>query len=103
MTIKQFNTIEPQTFEANRTQVNINVVPSSRVVDGETVNGYEYTTVVFEDSMLYTDEALLERAKKQEALEYLASTDWYIVRFMDSGVEVPQEIKDKRAEARLLV
>ena len=101
--IKQFNTIEPQTFEANRTQVNINVVSSSRVVDGETVNGYEYTTVVFEDSMLYTDEALLERAKKQEALEYLASTDWYIVRFMDSGVEVPQEIKDKRAEARLLV
>lgn len=38
---------------------------------------------------------------KAEALAYLASTDWYIIRFADSGVEVPQEVKDKRAEARL--
>lgn len=45
----------------------------------------------------------LKAEAKAEALAYLASTDWYIVRFIDSGVEVPQEVKDKRAEARLLV
>jgi len=33
-------------------------------------------------------------------LEYLASTDWYIVRRAETGVEVPQEVLDKRAEAR---
>lgn len=49
-----------------------------------------------------TAEQLAEEAKA-EALAYLSSTDWYIVRFVDSGVEVPQEVKDKRAEARLLV
>jgi len=49
-----------------------------------------------------TAEQLAEEAKA-EALAYLSSTDWYIVRLMDSGVEVPQEVKDKRAEARLLV
>ena len=53
----------------------------------------------------FTEEELQAQSTakaKAEALAYLASTDWYIVRFMDSGVEVPQEIKDKRAEARLL-
>lgn len=38
-----------------------------------------------------------------EALEYLKSTDWYIIREMDSGVPCPQEIKDARAAARLKV
>ena len=54
----------------------------------------------------FTEEELQAKAEaeaKVEALAYLASTDWHIVRFMDSGVEVPQEVKDKRAEARLLV
>lgn len=36
----------------------------------------------------------------KEALEYLKSTDWYIIREMDSGVPCPQEIKDARALAR---
>ena len=48
-------------------------------------------------------EFISKEQAKAEALAYLSSTDWYIVRFMDSGVEVPQEIKDKRAEARLRV
>lgn len=35
-----------------------------------------------------------------EAQKYLASTDWYIIREMDSGVACPQDIKDARAAAR---
>lgn len=31
---------------------------------------------------------------------YLASTDWYIVRMMDTGEAVPDEIKEERAKAR---
>ena len=38
-----------------------------------------------------------------EAKAYLASTDWYLVREMETGVPTPQEIKDARQEARLKV
>lgn len=36
----------------------------------------------------------------EEARAYLASTDWYVVRFTETGVEVPEEITIKRQEAR---
>ena len=102
MILKQFNTVMPQSLEANRTQVNINILPATKqTMDGE-VQGYEYDTVIVEDAFMYTDDALVTKAKIEQAQTYLASTDWYIVRFIDSGVEVPQEIKDKRAEARLI-
>lgn len=35
-----------------------------------------------------------------EKLAYLASTDWYVIRFADSGVAVPDDIKAERAAAR---
>jgi len=35
-----------------------------------------------------------------EAKQYLIDTDWYIVREQDSGKAVPEEVKQKRAEAR---
>lgn len=35
-----------------------------------------------------------------EALAYLASTDWLIIREIDAGVFCPLEIKQKRQEAR---
>ena len=39
----------------------------------------------------------------QESREYLSSTDWYITRQFESGVEVPKDILEKRKEARLKV
>ena len=38
-----------------------------------------------------------------EALKYLAETDWYVIRQMDSGEAMPEDVKAKRAEARLKV
>lgn len=35
-----------------------------------------------------------------EAQNYLASTDWYIIRELETGVPCPQEIKTARAAAR---
>lgn len=41
-------------------------------------------------------------AKRIEALQhYLASTDWYAVRFAETGVAVPDAVKEKRAQARV--
>ena len=36
-------------------------------------------------------------------LKYLKDTDWYIVRFTETNVAIPQEILDKRAAARELI
>tara|TARA_R110000851_G_scaffold270460_1_gene423081 strand:- start:10 stop:339 length:330 start_codon:yes stop_codon:yes gene_type:complete len=36
----------------------------------------------------------------QEAMAYLAATDWYVVRDMDSGEVIPNDIRLARAEAR---
>jgi len=37
------------------------------------------------------------------ALHYLSSTDWYVIRELETGVPIPQEIKDLRAAARLQI
>jgi len=45
--------------------------------------------------------AQVNQAKQnEEALNYLADTDWYIIREMDSGVQCPADIKQARNEAR---
>ena len=35
-----------------------------------------------------------------DALAYLASTDWYVVRFSETGVAIPDDIKTARQVAR---
>lgn len=35
-----------------------------------------------------------------EARAYLSSTDWYVVRFAETGVAIPQDILDARQAAR---
>ena len=102
MIIKQFNQNEPQVFEANRTQVNVNIVPATRTTADGIQDGFEYTTVVFENCFAYTDEALIELAKKQVALEYLASTDFKMTvdYYATLTAEAREEITTKRAEAR---
>lgn len=47
-----------------------------------------------------TQEQLAEEAK-QKATAYLSSTDWYVVRFTETGVAIPEDISQARAEARL--
>lgn len=41
-----------------------------------------------------------QEAVNAEALAYLASTDWLIIREVDAGVACPAEIKAERAAAR---
>lgn len=37
------------------------------------------------------------------AKQYLALTDWYVLRLVETGKPIPEEVVIKRAEARLLV
>lgn len=38
-----------------------------------------------------------------KARQYLAETDWYVIRRTETGDEIPQEILDRRAAARLSI
>ena len=44
-----------------------------------------------------------QEAINAESLAYLASTDWYVTRFTESGVAVPADVTTARAAARLAV
>ena len=49
--------------------------------------------------------SLEKTIKIMEAKKYLSDTSWYVERFNDpsSGKPIPQEILDKRAEAREII
>lgn len=54
----------------------------------------------------FTQEELDSQAQQvinSESLAYLASTDWYVIRLQETGVVIPQDILDARAEARLAI
>jgi len=45
----------------------------------------------------------VQNATNQEALAYLASTDWWVVRYAETGTPVDSEVANKRADARLAI
>lgn len=49
------------------------------------------------------DAKLKQEEVNREARAYLASTDWYITRRTEIGIEVPKEILEKREAARAIV
>lgn len=48
-------------------------------------------------------DSALQQQVTAEALAYLASTDWYVIRMQETGVAVPEEILIARAVARASV
>lgn len=55
---------------------------------------------ILEDAPQPTEKENLQN--KLEQLEfYLKSTDWYAIKYADTGISIPEEIKQKRQEARL--
>ena len=42
----------------------------------------------------------IQEQKNQMAKNYLELTDWYVIRFVDTGVEMPEDVKLKRQQAR---
>jgi hypothetical protein len=43
---------------------------------------------------------LADAKAKQEANAYLLATDWYVIRQMDTGVAMPDDVSVKRQQAR---
>lgn len=46
------------------------------------------------------EEALEIAAQRTAALAYLADTDWYVVRKIETGKDIPEEILSARNTAR---
>lgn len=45
----------------------------------------------------------VQNETNQEALAYLTSTDWWVVRYAETGTPVDSHVATKRAEARLAI
>ena len=57
----------------------------------------------FPDGHVRTDNTIEDPELKTQAQAYLNETDWYIIRQMDIGTAVPEDVKAKREAARLTV
>lgn len=73
--------------------IELDVLPEKRL-DYYKVVGSE---LVFDENVqLYYD----CENEIEELENFLKETDWYAIRFADEGTEIPNEIKQKRKEAR---
>ena len=52
------------------------------------------------ESHLGADKQSDQKRINSEALRYLASTDWYVIRHQESGTPIPDDVMQKRAAAR---
>lgn len=78
------------------------VTPAQLAVPAVTETQYhflaEYTITQMDISA-----QVAQQAAVSEALAYLQSTDWYVVRQLDNGVAMPSDVKTKREQARLVI
>ena len=55
------------------------------------------------ENLTFTAEQLAEieaNAARVNAREYLKKTDWYVVRYTETGEAIPEDILQKRTQAR---
>lgn len=88
------------------------------VVNGQLVSEWQLTDILPNESFIKPiwndsewiegatpkeiEEQQLEQQKllKQQQYEELLPTDWYVVRYMETGVAIPEEILQQRQEIR---
>lgn len=78
--------------QPERDELDENGIPTGNKIPSE------YTIQIID----ITQQVEQERINK-ESLDYLASTDWYVIREMDSGIPCPADIKTARAAARAVI
>lgn len=77
------NTIREEDWEE------LNANPKTKVLwNGDVPYSVPKSTFEMKDTLL------------AEYQNYLNDTDWYVTRFAETGVEIPEDVKDKRASAR---
>lgn len=66
---------------------------------GKWIGGNENGNPILIDPPQPSEEELIE-ARIKELEFFLSSTDWYVIRFADTGEAIPSEIKQQRQDAR---
>jgi len=79
----------------------------SSLPSGLTIYDIEWTsegiTTDLAQAEIDKDLKISQDATNKSARDYLDSTDWYAVRFSETGEAIPEDVKAKRAEERLKV
>lgn len=93
----------PITYLDNNEDINLSL--SSRQETDLMGNLKTYHLLPAEYEVVISDITLENQAKldSDNALKYLAETDYLVIRKAETGVDYPQSIKDARAAARLKV
>jgi hypothetical protein len=85
--------IEPAIYETVRECI------EPEVIDLQEIN----VPAEYELEIVDISDQLAQEQVNNAARAYLASTDWYVVRFLESGIAVPSEVTAQRAAARASV
>lgn len=90
--------------------VRYNIKETIAIVEmsNDTATLYTYEEMVFDKGVAKEiRDARVAKAelslKMNEAHEYLDTTDWYVTRYKENGVEIPAEVLAKRQECRELL
>jgi hypothetical protein len=83
--------ISPDVYDENGIEISPAQYEMQEVI---TEGGYEVEYVVVQT--LSPEQVAINN----QALSYLASTDWLVIRQMDDGTPCPQDVKDERSTAR---
>lgn len=92
--------------ESARKLVGVKEIPDPVAPEDYTEETYYRTEQDEAPYVIYTkkSEEQLQQIRQnkinQAALDYLNSTDWYVTRFTETAVAIPEEIKAKRQAAR---
>jgi phosphoenolpyruvate carboxylase len=76
-----------------------NSIVEQAQAQGKWIGGDENGNPILIDPPQPTEEEI-KQARIKELEFFLSSTDWYVVRFADTGEPVPSEIKQQRQDAR---
>lgn len=90
---------------------NLEDIPTPRILVSEDqhqiAQEHCHNKVLSDGTTLFEDLRSTEEISKhdqevvnEQSRAYLANTDWYVIRFQETGEAIPQEILDERAAAR---
>lgn len=80
------------------------VAPDAEYLEGDEITDWDLTSGIRLVPRVVVEPVRSEReileAELSEKLSYLSSTDWYVVRFVDDGTEIPEEVRLERSASR---
>ncbi|MBP5101942.1 hypothetical protein [Pseudomonas protegens] len=50
-----------------------------------------------------TQESIQKEQEDREARKYLFETDWYVMRLLETGKTIPENVSAKRTQARAMI